>query len=343
MVARMSPLFELSETALGFVVSHWFGHGFLLWVAGHRAKRHQTRYCLLDLVATRLHDGSALGRISIQCRDLPPDDARVFQGIAVPGGWLGHHRDCIMSRTFARWVACASTCRLPTGRRLIGSLALIGFPGFSGGFFSKDLLIEAVHESHWHTTEPVRMYWIAYLSVLLGVFVTALYTFRMFFLVFHGEDTHGCQDEIAYCMRVTVGRDGAVDSCWQFPSAVIGWYTVEPVLFGSYFGERHRLSLQRHDVLARLGAEWHHGRLGLVTHAMQTPIFWLAAAGVLTAWFLYLKRPDIPATIKDKVSGLYNLLDRKYYMDDLYIKGFAAGGRRSIRQLPLEEGRRTDH
>ena len=64
-----------------------------------------------------------------------------------------------------------------------------------------------------------------------------------------------------------------------------------------------------------------------MTHAIQTPIFWLAAAGALTAWFLYLKRPDIPATIREKASGLYDLLDRKYYMDDLYIKGFAAAGR----------------
>jgi NADH-quinone oxidoreductase subunit L len=79
-------------------------------------------------------------------------------------------------------------------------------------------------------------------------------------------------------------------------------------------------------VLAELAADW-HGSFGLVTHAIQTPILWLALGGLATAWFLYLKRPDIPATIREKASGLYNLLDRKYYMDDLYIKGFAAWGR----------------
>jgi NADH-quinone oxidoreductase subunit L len=79
-------------------------------------------------------------------------------------------------------------------------------------------------------------------------------------------------------------------------------------------------------VLAHLGESW-HGSLGLLTHSVMTPVFWLAAAGVFAAWFLYLKRPDIPDTIQQKVSGLYNVLDRKYYFDDLYIKGFAAAGR----------------
>jgi len=116
---------------------------------------------------------------------------------------------------------------------------------------------------------------------------------------------------------------------------MIGWYTVEPVLFGGYFGDDIEVT-QRHDVLGRLAHEW-HGSYSLVTHAIQTPVFWLAAAGVFTAWFLYLKRPDIPAIIQSKVQGLYNLLDRKYYMDDLYIKGFAAGGR-SIGKFLWQKG-----
>ena len=166
-------------------------------------------------------------------------------------------------------------------------------------------------------------YWIAYLSVLLGVFVTALYSFRMFFLVFHGEERMDAET------RSHVHETSAVVTVplilLAIPSLIIGWFTVEPILFGGYFGEAIQVTA-RHNVLAELAADW-HGSFGLVTHAIQTPIFWLAAAGVLTAWFLYLKRPDIPETIKERASGLYNLLDRKYYMDDLYIKGFAAGGR----------------
>jgi NADH-quinone oxidoreductase subunit L len=205
---------------------------------------------------------------------------------------------------------------------VIGTLALIGFPGTSG-FFSKDALIEAVKDSHWLGTDPL-VYWIAYLSVLLGVFVTALYSFRMFFLVFHGEErmdkeTKSHLHETPWVVTVPL-------ILLAIPSAVIGWFTIEPVLFGGFFGDAIRVNTE-HDVLAHLG-EAFHGSAAFITHAMQGPAVYLAFAGAITAWFLYLKRPDIPESIRQKLSGLYNLLDRKYYFDDLYIKGFAAGGRR---------------
>jgi NADH-quinone oxidoreductase subunit L len=203
---------------------------------------------------------------------------------------------------------------------LIGSLALIGFPG-SSGFFSKDLLIEAVKESHWHGQGAV--YWIAYLSVLLGVFVTALYTFRMFFLVFHGEERMDAETKSHLHETPAVVTVPLI--MLAIPSAIIGWFTVGPVLFGNYFGDAIFVTESK-DVIGHMAHAW-HGSLGLLTHAVMTPVFWLAAGGVFTAWFLYLKRPDIPETIKNKMSGVYNLLDRKYYFDDLWIKGFAGGGR----------------
>jgi len=208
---------------------------------------------------------------------------------------------------------------------LVGSLALIGFPG-SSGFFSKDLLIEAVRESHWHagaTMGDQVTYWIAYLSVLLGVFVTALYSFRMFFLVFHGEARMDAETKSHLHETPAVVTVPLI--LLAIPSAVIGWFTVGPVLFGNYFGDAIVVQ-HANDVLAEMGSHW-HGSLALLLHSVQTPVFWLAAAGVFSAWFLYLKRPDIPETIRQKLSGLYNLLDRKYYFDDLYIRGFAAGGR----------------
>ena len=213
---------------------------------------------------------------------------------------------------------------------LIGSLALIGFPG-SSGFFSKDLLIEAVKESHWHGQGAV--YWIAYLSVLLGVFVTALYSFRMFFLVFHGEErmdaeTKSHLHETPWVVTVPL-------ILLAIPSAIIGWFTVNDILFANYFGDAIVVS-QSHDVLAHMGESF-HGSLALLMHSPQTPVFWLAASGAFTAWFLYLKRPDIPAVISSKLSGLHKLLDRKYYFDDLYIRGFAAGGR-SIGKFLWEKG-----
>lgn len=214
---------------------------------------------------------------------------------------------------------------------LIGSLALIGFPG-TAGFFSKDLLIEAVKDSHWQQTDQ-WIYWIAYLSVLLGVFITALYTFRMFFLVFHGEErmdakTKSHLHETPWVVTIPL-------VLLAIPSAIIGWYTVSPVLFEGYFGDAIFVDHSR-DVLAQMGEAW-HGGLGLLQHSYQTPVLYLALGGLITAWFLYLRRPDIPEMIKDHLSGIHTLLDQKYFFDDLWIRGFAGGGRR-IGTLFSEKG-----
>ena len=167
-------------------------------------------------------------------------------------------------------------------------------------------------------------YWIAYLSVLLGVFVTALYSFRMFFLVFHGEER--MSEEEKSHLHETPAVVTVPLILLAIPSAVIGWITVDAVLFKGFFGEAIYVA-ESHDVLAHIGETFWHGPTALVMHIYAAPAFYLAALGVLTAWYLYLKRPDIPAKMQAKVQGIYNLLDRKYYFDDLYIKGFAAGGR----------------
>jgi NADH-quinone oxidoreductase subunit L len=145
----------------------------------------------------------------------------------------------------------------------------------------------------------------------------------MFFLVFHGEERMDAETKSHLHETPAVVTVPLI--LLAIPSAVIGWFTVGPVLFGNYFGDAIFVTESK-DVLADMAHAW-HGSLGLLTHAVMTPVFWLAASGVVAAWFLYLKRPDIPAIIKDKFSGIYNLLDRKYYFDDLWIKGFAAGGR----------------
>jgi NADH-quinone oxidoreductase subunit L len=204
---------------------------------------------------------------------------------------------------------------------LIGSLALIGFPG-SSGFFSKDLLIEAVKDSHWQGQGAV--YWIAYLSVLLGVFITALYSFRMFFLVFHGEERMDAETKSHLHETPWVVTMPLI--LLAIPSAIIGWFTAGPILFENYFQDAIVVS-NEHDVLGHIGETFWHGSLALVQHVYVSPAFWLAFSGAFTAWFLYLKRPDIPAMIKTRLSGLYSLLENKYYFDDLYIKGFATWGR----------------
>ncbi|MDH3430911.1 MAG: NADH-quinone oxidoreductase subunit L [Gammaproteobacteria bacterium] len=318
MVARMSPLFELSETALAVVIVIGAITAFftgLLGIVQNDIKRVIAYSTLSQLgYMTVALGASAYGAAIFHLMTHAFFKALLFLAAGSVIIALHHEQDIRKMGGLRKYMP------ITYWTALIGSLALIGFPG-SSGFFSKDLLIEAVRESHWHGQGAV--YWIAYLSVLLGVFVTALYSFRMFFLVFHGEERMDAET------RSHVHETSAVVTVplilLAIPSAAIGWFTVQDVLFDNYFGDSIVVN-SAHDVLGHMG-EAFHGSMALFLHSVQTPVFWLAAAGAFTAWFLYLKRPDIPATIKDRVSGLYNLLDRKYYMDDLYIKGFAAGGR----------------
>jgi len=202
---------------------------------------------------------------------------------------------------------------------VVGTLALIGFPGFSG-FFSKDALIEAVHAS----TTPGAGY--AFWCVLIGVFVTSLYSFRLLFLVFHGEeriDAHAKEHLHESPWVVTVPL-----VLLAIPSIFIGWFTIEPVLFGGYFGNAIAVA-DHHDVVAEMGRHF-EGPWAFLLHsfsAWATPSVYLAAAGALAAWFLYLKRPDLPARIKASLSAPYQLLINKYYFDAFNEKVLAAGSR----------------
>ena len=185
-------------------------------------------------------------------------------------------------------------------------------------------MIEAVRDSHWYETDQF-VYWMAYLSVLLGVFVTALYSFRMFFLVFHGEERMDKKTKSHLHETPWVVTGPLI--LLAIPSAIIGWATIEPILFGSFFGNAIYVT-KEHDVLAHLGASF-HGSVEFILHALQGPAVYLAFTGAFLAWYLYLRRPEIPGIIRQKLSAVYEVLDKKYYFDDLYIKGFAAGGRRT--------------
>ena len=318
MVARMSPLFELSETALAVVITIGAITAFfmgLLGIVQNDIKRVVAYSTLSQLgYMTVALGASAYSAAIFHLMTHAFFKALLFLAAGSVIIALHHEQDIRKMGGLKKYMP------ITYWTALIGSLALIGFPG-SSGFFSKDLLIEAVKESHWHGQGAV--YWIAYLSVLLGVFVTALYSFRMFFLVFHGEERMDAETKSHIHESPLVVTVPLV--MLAIPSAIIGWFTVKDVLFANYFGESIFV-LPAHDVLAHIGESF-HGSLALLQHAWQTPVFWLAAGGAFTAWFLYLKRPDIPATIKSKLSGIYDVLDNKYYFDDLYIKGFASWGR----------------
>ncbi|MDA0681356.1 MAG: NADH-quinone oxidoreductase subunit L [Proteobacteria bacterium] len=320
MVARMSPLFELSETALAVVLTIGAITAFfmgLLGIVQNDIKRVIAYSTLSQLGYMTVALGvSAYSAAIFHLMTHAFFKALLFLGAGSVIIAMHHEQDIRKMGGLRKYMP------ITYWTAVIGTLALIGFPGTSG-FFSKDALIEAVRESHWHGQGAV--YWIAYLSVVLGVFVTALYSFRMFFLVFHGEErmdkeTKSHLHESPWVVTVPL-------ILLAIPSAIIGWFTIEPVLFGGFFGEAIRVTSE-HDVLARIG-ETFHGSWEFIVHAVTAgPAVYLALAGALTAWFLFLKRPDLPEKWAEKFSGVYNLLDRKYYFDDLYIKGFAAGGRR---------------
>ena len=324
MVARMSPLFELSETALavvmviGALTAFFMG---LLGIVQNDIKRVVAYSTLSQLgYMTVALGASAYSAAIFHLMTHAFFKALLFLAAGSVIIAMHHEQDIRKMGGLRKYMP------ITYWTALVGALALIGFPG-TAGFFSKDALIEAVKHSHW--LGQGAAYWIAYLSVLLGVFVTALYTFRMFFLVFHGEER--MDKETKSHLHETPWVVTGPLIMLAIPAAVIGWFTIEPILFGDFFGNAIVVT-HAHDVLAEIGASF-HGSAEFVLHAMQGPVVYLAAAGAVCAWFLYLKRPDIPETLRHKFSPLYELLDNKYYFDDLYIKGFAAGGRAAGKAL----------
>jgi NADH-quinone oxidoreductase subunit L len=199
---------------------------------------------------------------------------------------------------------------------LVGSLALIGFPGTSG-YFSKDaILIATKNADIWGADY-------AYLAVLLGVFVTAFYSFRMFFLVFHGEER---MDEHT---RSHLHETPAVVTVplilLAIPSAIIGWLTIDTVLFSGFF-DRAIVIFEEHGAMAAVAAAFHSPG-SFVLHGLAPGPTWLAAGGVISAWYIYLRKPQLAASIKQRFEWLYKLLDNKYYFDRFNEVVFATTAR----------------
>ena len=216
---------------------------------------------------------------------------------------------------------------------LLGNLALIGTPFFSG-FYSKDSIIEAAHAS----TLPGSSF--AYFAVLASVFVTAFYAFRQYFMVFHGKEKwreieHHHDDHSEEAHHGLGKNDNPHESPWvitlplillAIPSVIIGYFTIEAMLYGDFFKDSIFINTEVHPTMALLKEEF-HGPLAMVTHSFYTPVLYLALAGVVAAWFLYVKAPHLPAKIVAAFQPVYKLLDNKYYLDVLYYNVFAKGSR----------------
>jgi NADH-quinone oxidoreductase subunit L len=219
---------------------------------------------------------------------------------------------------------------------LLGSLALIGTPLFAG-FYSKDSILIASH----HSTLPGAGF--AMFAVYAGVFVTAFYSFRMYFLVFHGaerfhhkpfppEDDHAHDD---HGDHHDANAHVPHESPWvvtapllllALPSVVIGFITIQPMLFGDFLKDAIFIDAAKHPAMAELTEEF-HGAAAMALHGLMTLPFWLAAAGVFTAWLFYLKVPAIPAALDRTLKPLRVVLENKYYLDWFNENVLSAGAR----------------
>ena len=213
---------------------------------------------------------------------------------------------------------------------LLGNLALIGTPLFSG-FYSKDSIIEAVHASNLPGSG------FAYFAVLASVFVTAFYAFRQYFIVFHGKERwreakHDHHDDHGHHHGLKPS-DNPHESPWvvtlplillAIPSVIIGYIAIEPMLYGDFFKDVIYVNHELHPVMHIMKEEF-HGAMAMVSHSLHTPVLYLAIGGVLAAWFLYVKAPQLPAKIAQTFRPVYVLFENKYYLDNIYFAVFAKG------------------
>ena len=316
MVARMSPLFELSEAALSLVLVVGALTAFFMGLLGlvqHDVKRVVAYSTLSQLGYMTVGLGASAYAASIfHLGTHAFFKALLFLAAGSVIIALHHEQDMRRMGGLRKYMPITWITSL------IGTLALIGTPGFAG-FFSKESIIEAVR----HSTLPGSGF--AWICVLAGVFVTALYSFRMYFLVFHGAERMDAR------AREHLHETPAVVTVplilLAVPSVVAGWMFVEPMLYGAHYGGSiHVDAAAGHDVLGQMRESW-RGPGAMVLHAFVTAPFWLAALGVATAWYLWCRRPDLPERIAGRFRTLHTVLSRKYYFDELYESVLAAFGR----------------
>jgi NADH-quinone oxidoreductase subunit L len=320
MVARMSPLFEQSEAALSFVLVIGATTAFfmgLLGIVNNDIKRVIAYSTLSQLgyMVTAL-GVSAYGAGMFHLMTHAFFKALLFLAAGSVIIAMHHEQDMRKMGGLAKYMPITAVTSW------IGALALIGTPFFAG-FYSKDTIIEAVGESHRWGAQY------AYWCVMAGVFVTALYTFRMLFMTFHGpERFRQVRDAYGHAAGDDHGQDdhhGPVEPhesplvvtgpliALAIPSVFIGALTAGPILFGGYFEGAIRV-LEKNDVLAELGKDFQSPTM-MALHGFAGAPFWLAAAGVLTAWLFFLYRPQWADAAARTFAPIRNLLINKYYFD----------------------------
>ena len=328
MVARMSPLFELSDTALNFIlvigaITALF-MGFL-GIIQNDIKRVVAYSTLSQLGYMTVALGASAYSVAV-FHLMTHAFFKALLFLAAGSVIMGvHHNQDI------RWMGGLRKYMPITWITfLLGSLALIGTPFFSG-FYSKDSIIEAVHASHL----PGAGF--ASFAVLAGVFITAFYSFRLYFLVFHGKERFDQNPEAHHDDHH--GHHGKShsphESPWvvtvplillAIPSVVIGFMTIQPMLFGEFFKDAIFVNSEIHLAMVEL-AKGFHGPVKMVLHGLTTAPFWLALAGVAFAYYMYMVNPALPTSIKTRIQPIYTLLENKYYLDWFNENVLARGAR----------------
>ncbi len=341
MVARMSPLFELSTTALstvmviGAITALFMG---FLGIIQNDIKRVVAYSTLSQLGYMTVALGASAYSVAI-FHLMTHAFFKALLFLAAGSVIMGMHHD----QDIRNMGNLKKYMPITWITSLIGSLALIGTPFFAG-FYSKDSIIEAVKFSH------ITGSGFAYFAVLAGVFVTAFYSFRLYFLVFHGkekwrevhQDAQAHHDEHADDHGHHHGlspTDNPHESGWvvtiplvllSIPSVFVGYLAIESMLFGDFFNHVIFVDAQAHPAMQHLAHHYHellHSPAGMALHGFLTLPFALAASGVLLSWYFYMKRPDIPAAIKRKCHLIYRVLDNKYGFDSFNERVFAGGSR----------------
>ena len=327
MVARMSPLFELSPAAKSFVIVIGAITMFfmaLIALVQYDIKRVVAYSTLSHLGYMTVALGA--GAYSVGIFHLMTHaffKAVLFLGAGSVIIALHHEQDMRKMGGLRKYMP------ITYWTMLIGALANAGIPPFSG-FFSKDTIIEALHAS----TTPGHMF--AYVLAVAGVFVSALYSFRLMFFAFHGEERfhhgghgghgvhgdshgehHGAPHESPKVVTVPL-------ILLAIPALLIGALTIGPMVYGDWFAGAIAKSATM-DALAK----GFHGAMGMMTHAVGTLPFWLALAGIAVAWFLYIRRPDLHPVVRRRAGVLVTILERKYGFDD-FNDWFFAGGARKV-------------
>jgi NADH-quinone oxidoreductase subunit L len=325
MVARMSPIFELSDAALNFImvigsITALF-MGFL-GIIQNDIKRIVAYSTLSQLGYMTVALGASAYSVAV-FHLMTHAFFKALLFLAAGSVIVGvHHNQDI------RWMGGLKKYMPITWlTTLVGSLALIGTPLFSG-FYSKDSIIEVVHESH-HAAAGFASF-----AVLAGVFVTAFYSFRLYFLVFHGAERFD-QDPSAEQHGDHAGHHPHESPLvitvplilLAVPSAVIGFFTIDAMLFGDFLKGAIYVDAARHPAMAEL-REAFHGPLQMALHALSTAPFWLAVSGVASAYYMYMVNPALPTAIKRNAMPLFTLLENKYYLDWVNENILARGARK---------------